>query len=105
MLYVPSSLRLFHALFVCLDIFLGWICAPAETFHFPWTIKDTTNVYEDQKTAVKPFKRGNFLCIFKSALEGLRQFLITESSLKMIKNAFYFTLKALFILKIFTFLS
>ena len=41
----------------------------------------------------------------KDALEGLRQFLITESSLKMMKNAFYFTLKALFVLKIFKFLS
>ena len=40
-----------------------------------------------------------------SALYGLRQFLITENPLKMMKNAFYFTLKALFILKIFKFLS
>ena len=31
-------------------------------------------------------------------------FLATKSSLKMIKNAFYFTLKALFVLKIFKFL-
>ena len=29
----------------------------------------------------------------------------TESPLKMIKNAFYFTLKALFVLKIFNFMS
>ena len=29
----------------------------------------------------------------------------TESPLKLIKNAFYFTLKALFVLKIFKFLS
>ena len=35
----------------------------------------------------------------------MRQFSITERSLKMIKNAFYFTLKALFLLKIFKFLS
>ena len=39
----------------------------------------------------------------KGALQGLRQFLITESPLKMMKNA-YFTLKALFVLKIFMFL-
>ena len=39
--------------------------------------------------------------IFKGALSGLRQFLATESPLKMMKNAFYFTLKALFVLKIF----
>ena len=40
-----------------------------------------------------------------STLPGLRQFLVTESPLKMMKNAFYFTSKALFILKIFKFLS
>ena len=42
---------------------------------------------------------------FKGPLSSLRQFLRTESSLKMMKNAFYFMLKALFILEIFTFLS
>ena len=36
---------------------------------------------------------------------GLRQFLATESPLKMIKNTFYFTSKAIFVLKIFKFLS
>ena len=41
----------------------------------------------------------------KGALSSLRQFLATESSLKMMKNAFYFTSKALFVLKIFKFLS
>ena len=42
---------------------------------------------------------------FKGALSGQRQLLATESPLKMIKNAFYFTSKALFVLKIFKFLS
>ena len=37
----------------------------------------------------------------KGALSGLRQFLATESPLK---NTFYFTLKALFFLRIFKFL-
>ena len=41
----------------------------------------------------------------KGALLGLRQFLVTESPLKMMKNAFYFTLKPLFDLKIFKYLS
>ena len=41
----------------------------------------------------------------KGALSGLRQFFATESPLKMMKNAFYFTSKALFVLKIFKFLS
>ena len=39
---------------------------------------------------------------FKGAFSGLRQFK-NESSLKMMKNAFYFTVKALFVLKIFKF--
>ena len=42
---------------------------------------------------------------FKGALSGLRQFLATETLLKMMKKAFYFTSEALFILKIFKFLS
>ena len=41
-------------------------------------------------------------CCIKGALSGLRQFLAAESSFK---NAFYFTTKALFVLKIFKFLS
>ena len=45
-----------------------------------------------------------FSC-FKGALSGLRQFLATESPLRTMENAFYFTSKALFILMIFNFLS
>ena len=41
----------------------------------------------------------------KGKLSGLRQLLAIESPLKMIKNAFYFTSKAHFALKIFKFLS
>ena len=36
----------------------------------------------------------------KGALLGLRQFLLTESPLKMMENAFYFIVKALFVLKV-----
>ena len=42
---------------------------------------------------------------FKSACSGLKQFLATENPFKMMKKAFYFTLKALLVLKIFKFLS
>ena len=42
---------------------------------------------------------------FKGALSGLRQYLATESHLKMMKNLFYFTLKAISALKIFKVLS
>ena len=40
----------------------------------------------------------------KGALSSLRQFLAIGSPLKMMKNAFYFTSKALLVLKIFKFL-
>ena len=43
--------------------------------------------------------------LFNRALSGMRQFLATGSPLKMMKNAFCLTLKALFVLKIFKFLS
>ena len=43
--------------------------------------------------------------LFKGALSGLRQFLATESPLKIMKNHFYFTSKAVSVLKIFKFLS
>ena len=42
---------------------------------------------------------------FKGPLSNLRQFLITESPWKMMKNVFYFMLKAPFVLEIFTFFS
>ena len=42
--------------------------------------------------------------IVKGTLSGLTQFLANESPSEMMKNAFYFTIKALSILKIFTFL-
>ena len=42
--------------------------------------------------------------IFKGVLSGLRQVLAIECPLKMMNNAFYFTSKAPFALKIFQFL-
>ena len=39
--------------------------------------------------------------MLKGKLPCLTQFLATESPLKIMKNSFYFTLKALFVLKIF----
>ena len=47
---------------------------------------------------MKRFQRANFI---KVTLPGLEQFLAAENSLKMMKNAFYFTfLLAFFVLKI-----
>ena len=43
--------------------------------------------------------------LIKAVLSGVRQFLPTEGPLKMMKNAFYFTSKALPVFKIFKLLS
>ena len=43
--------------------------------------------------------------ILKGAISGMRQVLATENSLTVMKNAFYFTLKILFVFKIFKILS
>ena len=50
--------------------------------------------------------RKNYLVIktFTGTLSGLRQNLATESPLKMMKNASYFTLRAPFVLQILKFL-
>ena len=56
---------------------------------------------------LKPWRKlWMYLSSIKGALSSLRQFLaIDEILLKVMKNAFYFTSKALFILKILKFLS
>ena len=51
------------------------------------------------------FTKNRSEVAIKGGLSGLRQFLAAESPLKMMKNVFYFTSKALFVLKIFKFLS
>ena len=48
----------------------------------------------------RPFLRA---VIVKGAVSGLRHFLATESPWKRIKNAVYFILKVLFVLKILKF--
>ena len=44
-----------------------------------------------------------FSSVFKGSLSGLRHFLTNENPLNMMKNAFFFTLKALFVLRIINF--
>ena len=46
----------------------------------------------------------SYFTTIKSAFSSLRQFLATKSPLRMMKNAFYFTSKALSFFKIFKFL-
>ena len=48
---------------------------------------------------------SDFIRSLKSVLSGPKLFLATGSPFKVMKNAFYFALKALFVLKIFNFLS
>ena len=43
--------------------------------------------------------------LIKGVLSGLRRFLATKSPLKRMKNAFYFTLKGLFVIKTFKLLN
>ena len=45
------------------------------------------------------------MAFIKSELSGLWQFSATENPFKMMKDAFYFTLKAPFVLEIFQFLN
>ena len=61
---------------------------------------------EQRKKIIKIFKDFvlSIMVTTKGTVSGLRQYLATESSIKMMKNAFYFTLKALFVLKILKFL-
>ena len=78
------------------------------------TIKDRSFCVAKSKVPFTAFytdheiEQGNqILKVFgeiKGTLSGLRQFFATESPLKMMKNAFYFTLKSLFVLKVFKFL-
>ena len=56
-------------------------------------------------TMDRPDENKLFQNAFKGALSCLKIFLATESPLKRMKNAFYFILKVLFVLKIFKFLS
>ena len=59
-----------------------------------------------KKKIIKIFKDFvlSIMVTIKGTVSGLRQYLATESSIKMMKNTFYFTLKALFFLKILKFL-
>ena len=71
--------------------------------HYQWILKLLTQIALCEHVYDNGLLNRNFKV--KGALSGLRQILATESPLKMMKNAFYFTLIALFVLKIFKFLS
>ena len=48
----------------------------------------------DFNLKIEPIFAYNAVFLFKGTLPGMRQFFATESSLKTMKDAFYFTLKA-----------
>ena len=56
-----------------------------------------------KQLTISDFKKWSFTEL--EALSSPRQFLATESPLKMMANAFHFTLKALLVLQISKFLS
>ena len=59
-------------------------------------------IYTDCKNLLKAIV---ILFLFKGALSLLRKILAAKIPLKITENAFYFTLTAFFVLKIFKFLS
>ena len=61
------------------------------------------NKIENQAKKWFSYKKKRNAPIIKSTVTGLRPFLATKSPLKMMKNVFYFTSKALFILNMFEF--
>ena len=74
-----------------------------------WLVEKDVQMVSDTDVEVKYSLTVNLVLssinIITGALYGPRQFLATETPLKMMRNAFYFTSKALFFLKIFKFLS
>ena len=79
-------------LFSSVSGLLKFIMVPVVEFQISWPVQSYLSIYAS-------------IGSIKGPLSGLRQFLIIETPLKMMKNAFYFTSKALLVLKIFKFLS
>ena len=69
------------------------------------TFADTTCHRGSDLRTYKFFFQSRGYTVIKSALSSLRQILPIESPLKMMKNAFHFTLKVFFFVEIFKLLS
>ena len=61
--------------------------------------------FKDTHREKAPVNKTPTLSEIKGALSGLRQYLATESPIKIMRNVFYSISRALFVLKIFRFLS
>ena len=79
---------------------MGWECKCGES---AWECGNSG--WKCQKCEESEWRCRKSKWKLKGPLSGLRQFLVTKSPLKIMKNIFYFMLKALFVLEIFTFLS
>ena len=68
---------------------------------------DNSQKYVPEKSAKNQYWKLDYVKIYllEGACSGVRQFLANESPLKAMKTAFYFTWKALFVLKIFKLLT
>ena len=73
--------------------------------HFKYHIKN--DVAKNYRITIAEYIHKSIIKMIsiKGALSGLKMFLATKSTLKMMKNVFYFTLKVLFVLKISQVLS
>ena len=81
--------KVWYSLFLCMP---SWGLSEHSETKLQTTCFYLPHIWSVFNVGLSPFKN---ICVIR----------LIESPLKMIKNAFYFTLKALFILKIFKFLS
>ena len=77
---------------------------PSPDWSVPFLTMLTLKILKLLLIRVKLYQHAKNHKTFKCTLSGLRQFLATESPLKLMKNAFHLISKALFVLKIFEFL-
>ena len=94
---LPILLKNQFFVFLCSMFFAFFVLnsmTSLQTFHvllmFTW-VQSTVSFCSHQR-------------VFKRPTLGLKEFLTIESDLKMMKNVFYFMLRTLFVLEIFTFL-
>ena len=105
---MPQGLIRVHLLYIFVEVFLDLYIFVNGLFfsiaklNFCNFAHDNT-LYSCIKSLENVF--SNLTWDLKGALSGLREFLAFESPLKVIRSASHFTLKALFVLKIFKFLS
>ena len=97
----------FYELFACGHYFLQWGFIQVCMFYLYFS-KNQVFVFTCLSFCALAFHEMFWIQYhlkrFKGALSGLRRLLATKRSLKMMKNAFTFTIKALFVLKILKFL-